>query len=345
MAPHSRSRNPEHYLLDEGGRSRHADPYPEHLLTSRGKRGDRYQNYDPAETGRAKSQWEDKERMVRRKERPARPPPPHSPKERDKARDREHNQDRDRELERERYLVKEERRDREQDHRRAREAGRDGERSRESWDRQRQRDRQRQKDRERARTRSRERELEEEPGHSRDRLREGRASWEEERDDGEMERSVRSRHRIQSGPEEVFDEGTGYTREVWDTQQGEGPSRKRCHTHPPDETGTTVSPSQGSEGVFEWCAEVALCCGTLRWWADLTEQWLMKNEFIAKNVLLCSLFQLLLAACFIQQRLITVLKYALCFCFFVCLFFLMNSSMDFVELHFWHSWRVSVLES
>lgn len=295
-APHSRSRYPEHYLVAEGGRSRHADPYPDHLLPSRGKRGDRYPNYEPTETGRAKGSWEEEtERVVRRKERPARPPPPQSPIERDKAwdrermKDRQHNQDKGRDLERERRLGKEQRREREQDIRRARTGGRDRERSRDrgqSWDRHRERDRQRQKDkdRERVRTKSRERELEEEPGYSRDWLREGRASWEEEGDDGERERRARGRQHIHSGSEEVFeelrkDEGRGDTRELRDTQKGEGPSRKRCHTHPNEETGTTVSPSLGSAGVFVWCAGVAFCCGNLRWWVDLTLQSLMKNNF------------------------------------------------------------------
>lgn len=258
--------------MAEGGRSRHADPYPEHLLPSRGKHGDRYPDYEPTETGRARGpRGEDTERVVRRKERPARPPAPQSPIERDKAwdreRDRKRDRDRGRDVEWERHMGKDQRRDRERDLRLARAGGRDRERSRDrgqSGDRHRERDRQRQKnkDRQQARTRSRERGLEEEPGHSRDWPREDRASWEEEGDDGERERRARGRQRVHSGPEEVFDElrsieGRGDTREFWDPRQGEGPGRERSHTYPNGETGTTLRPPLGSAGVFVWCAGVA----------------------------------------------------------------------------------------
>lgn len=259
-APHSRSRYPEHYLGAEGGRSRHADPYPEHLLPSRGKYPDRYPDYEPTETGRARVRGgEDTDRVVRRKERPARPPPPLSPIERDKARDRERDRHRDRgrDLEWERHIGREERRDREQDPRRARAGGKATERPRDrghSVDRQIERDRQRQKDidRQRVRTRSRERGLEEEPGHRRDWPREGRASWEND-DDDERERRARGRQRVPSGPEEVFEE---FRSDEWrgDTQQGEGHGRKRCHTHPNEETGTTLhSPSGLCRGVCVVC--------------------------------------------------------------------------------------------
>lgn len=267
-APHSRSRYPEHYLVAEGGRSRHADPYPEHLLPSRGKHGDRYPNYEATETGRARGpQGDDTERVVRRKERPARPPQPQIPIERDKAGDREkdrkQDRDRGRELEMERQMGKNQRRDREQDLRGARAGGRDRERSRDraqSRDRHRAGDRQRQKDGQRARTRSRERGLDED--FSERMAREGRVSWEEEEDDCERERRARGRQRVYSSPEEVFDEhrsdeGRGDTREYWDPQQGEGPSRERSHTHPNGETGTTLSPPLGSAGVFVWCAGAA----------------------------------------------------------------------------------------
>ncbi|XP_056893226.1 coiled-coil domain-containing protein 50 isoform X3 [Takifugu flavidus] len=243
--PHSRSRNHEHHLLDEGGWSSHGDPYSEQLLTSRGKRGDRYQNYEPAESGRSRSHWdEDAEKVVRRKEKPVRPPPPQSPRERDKGWDREYKQERGRDLEWERYLAKEQRRDREQNHRQAREPGRDGERPRErrhSGDRQRQKDR----ERDRARTRSRERELED-YRHSSSSSREARASWEEEGDDGERERSTRGRQRVHPSPEEVFEEEREATREVRDTQQGEGSSRKRSHTHPDNDAGRIVHRGSGA---------------------------------------------------------------------------------------------------
>ncbi|XP_040895816.1 coiled-coil domain-containing protein 50 isoform X2 [Toxotes jaculatrix] len=261
-APHSRSRYPEHYQLAEGGRSRHADPYPEHLLPSRGKHGDRYPEYEPTETGRARgSEGEDTQRVVRRKERPARPPPPQNPVERDKAwdreRDRQRDRDRARDLEWEKHMRKDQRRGRDQDLRGARAAGRDREGSRDrvqSADRQRERDRQRQKDKDRPRmrTRSRERELDDdylEQGHSR--LRDGIASWVEEEDVDERERSAKGRQRVHSGPDEVFDEprsneGRGGTREFRDPRQGEGPGREHIHSFPNGETGRIVHRGSGA---------------------------------------------------------------------------------------------------
>uniref|UniRef100_A0A668AX68 Coiled-coil domain-containing protein n=1 Tax=Myripristis murdjan TaxID=586833 RepID=A0A668AX68_9TELE len=267
-APHSHSRYPEHYLVAEGGHSRHADPYPEHLVPSRGKHGDRYPDYQPPEISRTRGQkGEYGERVVRRKERPARPPPPHSPIERDKALDRERdNKQRDRERnrhqDRERGREQEWDRDPGKDHRRDREREREGVRDRErsrdralSGDRHRETDRQRHKDRDkhRARTRSRERGLEEhlEPvlGHSRDWLREDRVSWEQEDDDNEMER--RGRQRVHSGLGEVFEEHRnddvrGETRELWDPWQREGPGRERSHTHPIKETGRIVHRGGGT---------------------------------------------------------------------------------------------------
>ncbi|XP_044054300.1 coiled-coil domain-containing protein 50 isoform X2 [Siniperca chuatsi] len=248
-APHSCSRYPEHYL--EGGRSRHADLYPEHLLPSRGKHGDRYPDYEPTETGRARGPGAgDTETVVRKKERPARPPPPQSLIDRDKVWDKERDRQRDRDGSRD--LERDQRR--EQDLRLARAGGRDGERSRDrgqSGDSHRERDRQRPKDRQRARTRSKERGLEEEPGHSRDWPREGRASWEEEGDDGERERKARGRQHVHSGREEVFDElrsdeGRGDSREFMDPRQGEIPGRERSHTRPNGETGRIVHRGSGA---------------------------------------------------------------------------------------------------
>lgn len=186
-------------------------------------------------------------------------------KERDKAggreRDRHRDRDRDRDLEWERHVGKDQRRDRAQDYMGERAGGRDRERSRDrglSGDRHGERDRQRQKnkDRPQARTRSKERGLDVdylEQGPSRDWPREGRASWEEEEDDGERERRARGRQRVHSGPEEVFDEprsdeGRGWTGELWDPQQGEGPGRERIHTYPSGETGTTLRLPLGSAG-------------------------------------------------------------------------------------------------
>ncbi|CAI5639440.1 unnamed protein product [Oreochromis niloticus] len=266
--PRGRSRDPEHYLPGEGGRSRHADPFPEHLMPNRGKHGDRYPEYEPSQTGRARDLgYEDTERVVRRKERPARPPPVQIPKERDKTWDRERNRqyDRDggRELEYERYTARDQtrdrdrRRDRDQDLRWGRAEGRDGERSRNrgrSLDRQLEGHGHRDKERQRARTRSRERGLEEdfvEPAHSRDRLREGRASWEGEEEDFERGRRTRGRHRVQSSPNEVFgdhrgDEGRGDSREFWDLQQAEGRGRERSHSQPSGETGRIAHRGGGS---------------------------------------------------------------------------------------------------
>lgn len=243
----------------------------EHLLTSRGKRGDRYQNYEPTESGRSRSHWDDgAERVVRRKEKPVRPPPPQSPREQDKAWDKENKHQSSRDLELEKNLAKEQRREREQNHRQAREAGRDGERLRErghSWDRQKRKDR----ENERARTRSRERELQEDYRHSSSSSREARASWEEEGDEGERERSTRGRQRLQPGPEEVFEEGRGDTREVLDTRQGEGATGKRSQTHTDDDAGTSAA------GLCVWCAGGACCCGNLRWRVDLITK---KNGFL-----------------------------------------------------------------
>ncbi|XP_028260390.1 coiled-coil domain-containing protein 50 isoform X1 [Parambassis ranga] len=263
-APHGRSKYPEHFLTAEGGRSRHADPYPEHLLPSRGKHGDRYPEYEPTQTGRNRDPVrEDPDRVVRRKERPARPPLPHSPIERDKGwdgeRDRQPDKDRGRDQELERQVGKDHRRGREHDLKWAQAGGRDRERSRDrgrSVDRYQEKEKQRQKDkdRHRARTRSRERGLEEDclkPGPSRDCLRNNRASWEVEEDDGEREKRAKGRQRVQSGPEEVFDklrhgEGRGGTREFWDPRHGEDPSRGRSHSHPYGETGRVVHRGSGA---------------------------------------------------------------------------------------------------
>ncbi|CAG5864522.1 unnamed protein product [Menidia menidia] len=251
VAPHSHSRYPEHALVAEGGRSRQADPYPEHLLPPRGKHGDRYPEYEPAHTGRVRDHGgRDQDRVVRRKERPARPPPPQGSIEKDKVWDRErhrHDRERGRGQDWERHVGK--------DHRTGREVDRDTERSRDRGrhvDRYEERERQRLKDKQRARTRSRERGIEDhfpEPGHSRDWLRESRTTWEEEEDYGE--RRTRSRPRAQSNPNEVFDEFRdtevrGDTRELWNPRQWEDPGAERSHSHPGRETGRIVSKASGS---------------------------------------------------------------------------------------------------
>ncbi|KAF3835150.1 hypothetical protein F7725_027708 [Dissostichus mawsoni] len=222
-APHSRSRYPEHPLVAEGGRSRHADPYPEHLLPSKGKHGDRYPEYEPTETGRARGEGGD-DTVVRRKEKPVRPPPPQSTIERDRKKDRQHDRDRGRDLDWEKHMVKDQRR--EQDPRGARAGGREDERQRE-------RDRQIQKDKDRQRGEG----FEEDPGHSRDRPREGKASWEEEVEDGERERRAGVRLRVHSGPEDVFDDLE---------LEGGGPGRERSHSRSNGETGRIVHRGSGA---------------------------------------------------------------------------------------------------
>lgn len=268
-APHSRSKYPDHCLVAEGGHSRHADPYPEHLLPSKSKHGNRYPEYEPTETGRARGPGgEDTDSVVRRKERPARPPPPQIITERDTARDRDRDKGRD--VEWERHMGKDQRREREQDLRGEAARGRHKERSRDktlSGDTPREKDRQRQKDkdRQRTRTKSREREIDEdylELGHSGDCLKVSRASWEKEEDDGERERRAKGRQRVHSGPDEVFEEsrsnkGKGDAMVFWDPQQEEGPGRQRNHTFSNGETGTTLSPPLGPVGVFVWCAGTA----------------------------------------------------------------------------------------
>uniref|UniRef100_A0A3Q3E9C5 Coiled-coil domain containing 50a n=1 Tax=Hippocampus comes TaxID=109280 RepID=A0A3Q3E9C5_HIPCM len=247
----SRSRYPEHLLVAEGGRGRHADPYSDHLQSPKGRRGDSYPDYEPAESRRARDMGEDPDRAVRRKERPA-----HSPlsaKERDKGwekeRDRRHDRDVLRDVEHDYHLRKHQRSDREQDMRTAR-GGRERERLRDrthSEDRPEVRDKQthKGKDGQRARAKSRER------AHDDDFIepRGDRVSREEEEDEAERARRARGRQRVQSGPDDVFEEyrnnrGRGDSRELWE------PSGKR--TPSSDETGRIVHKGSGEfvEGEY-----------------------------------------------------------------------------------------------
>ncbi|XP_038128071.1 coiled-coil domain-containing protein 50 [Cyprinodon tularosa] len=245
-APRSHPRYAEHYLEAEQGRSKHADPYPEHLLPSRGKHADRYPEFEPSYTGRARDQ--DVDGVIRRKERPARPPPPHATLERDKD---GYRHDRDRDYKVGRHMEKEYTREREHDPRQRRER----EKSRDRIpgdDLQRERDRLRQKDKERRRARSRERGLDLdslEVGPSRDRRKENRGSLEEEEDDGG--RRARSRQRIHSSPVDVFDvvlngEDRGDPKEIWDLQKGEASERERSLSQPNRETGHIVHAGSSS---------------------------------------------------------------------------------------------------
>lgn len=131
------------------------------------------------------------ERVVRTKEKPARPPPPHSSRERDKA-------DWDTHDRRHRDVDTYDRRERDRGH---------------SADRLLDKERQRHKDQHRARTRSRDRGLDEDyydtsprwDGPKRDR--EGRTSWEEEADMHESR--ARGRRRVESNPHDVFEDHIG----------------------------------------------------------------------------------------------------------------------------------------
>ncbi|XP_023195454.1 coiled-coil domain-containing protein 50 [Xiphophorus maculatus] len=234
------SRYPEHYMEAERGRSKHADPCPEHLLPSRGKHGDSYPEFEPSYTGRAREQGQMEDGVMRRKEKPARPPPPHTTVERDKDREKDRQRhDRDRDYKTERH-IEEYTRGREQDARQRRER----EKSRDripSDDGPRDGDRHRQKDRQQTRSRDRALDLDFlESEYIRDRPRDKRGSWEEEEDDGG--RKARSRQLIHSSPVEVFDvltnsEARGGTREIRDLLQVESPGTERSHSQPSRETG------------------------------------------------------------------------------------------------------------
>ncbi|XP_061883805.1 coiled-coil domain-containing protein 50 [Entelurus aequoreus] len=173
-APHS-PKYSEPPLVAGGGQRRHADPYPVHQLSPKIRPGDRYPDYEPAESSRA----QDSERAVRRKDRPARSP--HGPVERDEGwqRDKRHNRDWAREPE---HYVR-----REKDLRMAR-AGKD----RDGGQRDYSEDGHRHKGH-----RGRERPLD----HELLEPRRGRGSREEEEDEA---RRARARQRVLS--DEVFDE-------------------------------------------------------------------------------------------------------------------------------------------
>ncbi|XP_077389302.1 coiled-coil domain-containing protein 50 isoform X2 [Festucalex cinctus] len=240
-APHSRSRYPEHFPVAEGGRGRHADPYSDQVLSPKGRRGDRYADYEPAESRRARDiTGEDPDRGVRRKERP--------PQERDWERERDRRYDRDggREVDQDHYLRKQ-RSDREQDMRTVR-GGRDRERSRdrghgEDWPEV--RDKQKGKDGQRARPRSSQRALDDDLVEPRG----DRMSREEEDDNAERARRARGRQRVQSGPDDVFEElrnnkGRGDNRELWEASGKRTPSS--------GETGRIVHKGSGTfvEGEY-----------------------------------------------------------------------------------------------
>ncbi|XP_041695894.1 coiled-coil domain-containing protein 50 isoform X1 [Coregonus clupeaformis] len=287
------SRYPEHHLESrgEGSRSKHGDPYPEdHLSNSRGKHGGRYPDYHHPTEGRSRGKGgqrsrdpqgsqstfyqdshdprrhrgEEGERVVRRKERPIRPPPPsHNPVERDKAWERA--REKEREWEKDRQREPRRNKERESDAPRHEERSRDGQRhGQRSRDREHSRDKHREKDRHRERTKSRERGLDEdydEPipsSHSR--------AWTvggEEApgpgDDGKWGPMAR----LYSGPSELCEEEArrsprpgGMGRERGERRghrdPGEGPSMgtERSYTHPaPREPGRIVQGGPGGRGA------------------------------------------------------------------------------------------------
>ncbi|XP_077439789.1 coiled-coil domain-containing protein 50 isoform X2 [Vanacampus margaritifer] len=249
-APHSRSRYPEHFPVAEGGRGRHADPFSDQVLSHKGRRGDRYADYEPAESRRARDiTGEDPDRAARRKERP--PYSLMSPKERDWERDGDRRYDRDggREVDQDHHLRKHQRSDREQDMRTAR-GGRDRERSRDQghgddWPEVRDKQTHKGKDGQRTRARSRERALDEDVVEPRG----DRMSREEEDDDPERTRRARGRQQVQSGPDDVFEDlrnnkGRGDSRELWEASGKRTPSS--------GETGRLVHKESGSfvEGEY-----------------------------------------------------------------------------------------------
>uniref|UniRef100_A0A8C6U3U7 Coiled-coil domain containing 50 n=1 Tax=Neogobius melanostomus TaxID=47308 RepID=A0A8C6U3U7_9GOBI len=230
-APHSRSRypDPEHSLGTESSRGRHADTYPDHLLPPRGKH--RYPEHVPTDTGW--SHTVDSERVVRRKEKPTRPAPPQA------SRDRDTGWEWDREAGWDRQYDRYERRGRQEERRH-----REGDPSRDrglSADRLQDRERHRHKDQNRARTRSRDRVLDED--YYDDRTRRDRPSWEDE--EVEQERRANGRRRVESNPDDVFEEHSDRSkkesRELW-----EGPTREGGHSHPSTETGRILHKGSGA---------------------------------------------------------------------------------------------------
>ncbi|XP_029004675.1 coiled-coil domain-containing protein 50 isoform X2 [Betta splendens] len=224
-SPRGRSKYADNCLGVEEVRSRHADPSPNNLHHSRSRHGDRYPEYEPTELGRARSpRGEDEDSVVKRRERPARPPPP-AQFATERGRDTHRDRDRGRDRERESHTGEDQRREGEAGRGRYRERSQD---KALSQDRLQERDRQRQKDRQRARTRSSERDLEEnylELGHRKN-GKVAMTSWDGEEDDGEREKSARGRQRVHSGPDEVFEEhrsskGRADTRDYLQPQQEE----------------------------------------------------------------------------------------------------------------------------
>ncbi|XP_023826979.1 zinc finger CCCH domain-containing protein 13 isoform X1 [Salvelinus sp. IW2-2015] len=313
----SLSRYPEHHLegRGEGRRGRHGDAHPEHHhSSSRGKHGDRYPDYHHPTEGRSrgkegqrsrdhqgsqstffadnheprKQREEEGDRVVRRKERPARPPPPsHIPVKRDEAWDRDRERHREWEREGERDRRREPRSD-EEIERDAPRQGRHGERLRDQ-------EHSRDKDRHRERTKSKERgldEVQDEPiPSSRSRAWDG--GGEEAPGPGDDEGGARARLTLHSGPSELCEEAArrsprmGRERgERGHRDPGEGPStgKERSHTHPaPREPGRIVQGGPGGRGAVVMAGNYGLGEATQGITKlDLREQELLDMEVARK---------------------------------------------------------------
>ncbi|KAM9502158.1 uncharacterized protein ACWYII_000019 isoform 1-T1 [Salvelinus alpinus] len=313
----SLSRYPEHHLegRGEGRRGRHGDAHPEHHhSSSRGKHGDRYPDYHHPTEGRSrgkegqrsrdhqgsqstffadnheprKQREEEGDRVVRRKERPARPPPPsHIPVKRDEAWDRDRERQREWEREGERDRRREPRSD-EEIERDAPRQGRHGERLRDQ-------EHSRDKDRHRERTKSKERgldEVQDEPiPSSRSRAWDG--GGEEAPGPGDDEGGARARLTLHSGPSELCEEAArrsprmGRERgERGHRDPGEGPStgKERSHTHPaPREPGRIVQGGPGGRGAVVMAGNYGLGEATQGITKlDLREQELLDMEVARK---------------------------------------------------------------
>ncbi|XP_045079416.1 zinc finger CCCH domain-containing protein 13 [Coregonus clupeaformis] len=287
----SLSRYPEHHLESrgEGSRGKHGDTYPEHHHSnSRGKHGDRYPDYHHPDEGRSRGKegrrsrdpqgsqstffadsheprrhredrGEEGERVVRRKERPARPPPPsHNPVKRDEAWDRE----RDREWEKD---IQREPRKSERDSPRQE---RHGERS---LDREHSRDKPKHKEKDRERTKIRERGLDEDQDESipSSRSRAWNGGGEEAPGSGDDEGGPRARLTLPSGPIELCEEDVRRSprmgREKGERRghrdPGEGPStgKEHSHTRPaPRNPGRIVQGGPGGRGAVVVAGEYGL---------------------------------------------------------------------------------------
>nr|XP_046157324.1 zinc finger CCCH domain-containing protein 13-like isoform X4 [Oncorhynchus gorbuscha] len=290
----SLSRYPEHHLEGrEGRRGRHGDRYPDyHHPTegrSRGKEGQRSRDHQGsqstffADNHEPRRQRDEGDRVVRRKERPARPPPPsHIPVKRDEASSRARHREWERDGER----------DGQREPRRDEEIERDSQRQERHGERLRDQEHSRDKDRHRERTKSRERgldEVQDEPTPS-CRSRAWDSGGEESPspgDDEEGKGGARARLMLLSGPSELCEEAARRSPRMGRGERGhrdpgEGPSTgKECsHTHPaPREPGHIVQGGPGGRGAGNYgLGEVTQGITKL----DLREQELLDMEVARK---------------------------------------------------------------